>query len=82
MKTKGDNPLKLQRVLIDTIPVPVFYKDTAGRYLGCNSAFEKFFGAERGALIGKTVFEITTPELAEVYHRRDLELFQTRHTGL
>ena len=26
--------------LIEAIPGPVFYKDAAGRYLGCNSAFK------------------------------------------
>src|ERR1035437_696018 len=28
-----------QQRLIDALPIPVFYKDSAGRYLGCNSSF-------------------------------------------
>src|ERR1039458_1162072 len=33
--------------LMEAIPAPVFYKDMAGRYLGCNRAFEKNLGVSR-----------------------------------
>jgi two-component system cell cycle sensor histidine kinase/response regulator CckA len=62
--------------LLDAIPIPVFYKDRNGRYLGVNRAFETFFAATRKELIGKTVFDISPPELAETYHTRDNELFE------
>ena len=38
-----DNVAFLQN-LMDAMPHPVFYKDTGGRYMGCNRAFEQFFG--------------------------------------
>ena len=63
------------KTLIDAISTPVFYKDRAGKYLGFNSAFGRFFGATKERLIGKSVFDIHSPELAEVYHRHDEELF-------
>jgi len=63
--------------LIDTIPVPIFYKDRAGRYLGFNKAFEEFFGTPKAAMIGKTVFEIHPPELAQTYWSKDTELFES-----
>lgn len=61
--------------LIDTVPVPVFFKDRVGRYLGFNKAYEKFFGASKEKLIGKTVFDINPPELAVIYNAKDEELF-------
>ena len=34
--------------LIDSIPSPIFYKDRAGIYQGCNKAFEAYLGVSRG----------------------------------
>jgi PAS domain S-box-containing protein len=61
-------------VLLDTIPSPIFYKDTAGRYLGCNNAFETYVGMSREQLVGKTVHELWPGNLAERYELMDLEL--------
>ncbi len=66
--------------LINAIPIPVFYKDKAGKYLGCNEAFETFFGMKQDQLVGKSVFDINPRELAEVYHAKDTDLF--RHGGI
>jgi PAS domain S-box-containing protein len=63
--------------LLNAIPIPVFYKDRDGRYLGFNRAFETFFGATRDLLIGKTVFDISPRELAESYRAKDTELFES-----
>ena len=48
--------------LIDTIASPMFFKDTEGRYLGCNKAFETYHGVTREWLIGKTVFDLFAME--------------------
>jgi PAS domain S-box-containing protein len=66
-------------MLLNTIPVPVFYKDAEGRYIGVNTSFEEFFGQTQQELAGKSVFEIAPRQLAEVYHAKDLELLQ--HSG-
>ncbi len=50
--------VQFQQVLIDTIPIPVFYKDEEGRYLGMNAAFEQVFDVSRENLLGKTVLEM------------------------
>ena len=65
-----------QRHLMDAMPSPVFYKDRQGRYLGCNQAFEKFFGQTKTQLIGKTVFDVAPPDLAAIYHAKDMELIE------
>ena len=60
--------------LLDTVPIPIFYKDHEGRYLGCNAAFEVFFGKTQEDILGKSVFEINPSDLAKVYHEQDLKL--------
>ena len=66
--------------LIDTIPNPVFYKDEAGRYIGCNTAFEQFVGTPREQLIGYSVYDLSPPDLAARYHAADQSLFDSRGT--
>jgi PAS domain S-box-containing protein len=62
--------------LIDTIPTPIFYKDVAGRYMGCNTAFESDTGMSRADIVGKTVFDVAPPALAQTYHEEDLSLLR------
>lgn len=63
--------------LLNSIPLPVFYKDREGRYLGFNRSFEKFFNAKREDLVGKTAFDINPREYEVIYHARDLELIES-----
>ena len=61
--------------LLDTIPIPLFYKDAECHYLGCNTAFKSFSGLkDEKELIGKTVFEIVPAEIAMWYDKTDREL--------
>jgi diguanylate cyclase (GGDEF)-like protein/PAS domain S-box-containing protein len=63
--------------LLNAMPLPVYYKDREGRYLGFNKAFEAFFGATKDLLIGKSLFDISPPELAKIYHAKDTELYES-----
>jgi len=64
------------KILLDAIPIPVFHKDTEYRYTGINHAFEQFYATSREKMVGKSVFDIAPPELAEIYHVKDRELMQ------
>jgi PAS domain S-box-containing protein len=50
--------LALHQTLIDTIPNGIFYKDVAGRHLGCNRAYTSFLGRTRDEIIGLTIAEL------------------------
>ncbi len=64
------------RTLINNIPLPIFYKNRQGAYLGFNKAFLDYLGLPEEAVMGKTVFDLNTDqELAARYHQADLELF-------
>ena len=54
-----------QRVLLDTVPVPIFVQDVMGHYVDANDAFERWMGIDRQALFGRTVFDLAPPHVAE-----------------
>ena len=61
--------------LIDTIPNPIYYKDLNGIYLGANRAFLEFLGKKKEDVIGKTISDIVSTDLAGKYIAKDRELF-------
>lgn len=61
--------------LFETIPYPIFYKNEYFRYIRCNSAFEKFIGKSKKEIYGKTVYDLSSEKFADIYHQKDLELF-------
>jgi PAS domain S-box-containing protein len=66
--------------LLDTIPSPVFYKDTQGNYLGCNRLFaEQILGLSGNDVAGMTGYTSTTipPENAEIFQLQDEEWAHT-----
>ncbi len=65
------------RILIDTIPDLVWLKNPEGVFLGCNRAFERFFGAKETEIIGKTDFHFVDKELAEFFRRYDLKAMES-----
>ncbi len=69
-------------LLLDTLPIPFFFKDTEGRYQQCNRAFESFLGTTRERIIGKSVFDVSPPERAMVYHAQDAVLFENVGTQI
>lgn len=71
--TNHDNFLQ---ALLDSIPVPGFYKDNLCRYLGCNKAFTRMMGLTSREIEGKTAREIWPAEFSTVYHQKDLELLE------
>jgi len=73
------DPRQLQAVL-DALPVPIFFKDRAGAYLGCNAAFEAFLGLPRERIVGRTVFDVAPRDLADVYQRADEALLRAGGT--
>jgi diguanylate cyclase (GGDEF)-like protein/PAS domain S-box-containing protein len=74
-----ENTIFLNTIL-NSLPLPVFYKDTNCRFIGFNKAYEEFIGKTHAQLLGKSIFDVAPPKLAEYYHARDLELLRDRGT--
>ncbi|TXT29201.1 MAG: PAS/PAC sensor hybrid histidine kinase [Rhodocyclaceae bacterium] len=67
--------LHLVEELIEAIPLPVYLKDSAGRYVRLNKAFELFFQISREELLGHTLNDLLPPEDASLHTEKDAELF-------
>lgn len=61
--------------LLNTIPIPIFYKNREGAFLGFNKAYEDQFCADKSRWLGKTVFDIAPRELATKCHLQDEALY-------
>ena len=70
--------LHFTQTLLKAIPIPIFYKDQQGRYLGCNPAFSQITGVSQQTLKGKTVRDLWPGEQAELFHKKDLELIKNK----
>ncbi|MBA3773359.1 MAG: response regulator [Ramlibacter sp.] len=57
--------------LINSISDLIFYKDRAGRYMGCNTAYAALVGRTVDEICGLTCHDLFDKESAEVMHRRD-----------
>lgn len=77
---RSRDQLAFIQTLLDTIPSPIFYKDTESRYLGCNAAFEEFVGEPREKLIGRSVADIAPPEISATVLEQDRELIESGGT--
>ena len=61
----------LLNALLDSLPDLVFFKDTQGRYLGCNPPFAALVGRTREEIAGKTDFDLFPAELALRFRERN-----------
>lgn len=63
--------------LLDRIPTPVFYKNTRGRYLGCNRAFEEYTRRPRGQILDRKASDILPAGLAGRFDAMDAIALKT-----
>ena len=68
--------------VVRNIPDLVWMKDSAGVYLSCNHAFERFFGASESEIIGKTDYDFVDKELADFFRQKDIEAMDAGTTRI
>lgn len=71
------------KVVMETLPGMVFYKDKEGRYVYANKKFNEFYNRKEGLdqLIGKTNFDVhPTEELALKYTKEDIEVLKNKQS--
>ena len=71
------NSEQLYHSLVETIPQPIYRKDTQGKFTFGNRHFCNFMGTSLDQLIGKSDFDFFSPELAEKYRRDDWHVLET-----
>lgn len=60
--------------LLNSLPMPIFAKDTSLCYTACNQSFADLLGLHREEIIGKTPADIAPKELASVYMDSDRKM--------
>ncbi len=69
---------QMLQLILDTIPVRVFWKDLNLNYLGCNRAFARDAGLRSPEeIVGKSDFEMIWAEYADIYRSDDRFVLQT-----
>lgn len=75
------NRLEFDKVLLDTIPNPIYYKNIDGKFLGCNISFASLVSSSRDEIIGKTAFDFFPYNVASKNTQIDQELLTTFATS-
>lgn len=65
-----------QRMLLENIPIRVFYKDKQSAYVACSSVFANDFGLQIHQVKGKQDRDLLPAEIADKYHRNDSSIMQ------
>jgi PAS domain S-box-containing protein len=63
--------------LLTTIPDLIWLKDNEGRYLSCNAAFERFFGAKECDILGKTDYDFLDEDSADFFRSHDRRVMES-----
>ncbi|CAM3487230.1 ABC transporter substrate binding protein [Arcobacter aquimarinus] len=75
------NRIEFDKVLINTIPNPIYYKNIDGKFLGCNTSFENLVNCSKNEIIGKTAFDFFPLKVATTNTLIDKELLKTFSTS-
>ncbi len=77
-----DRNLKFLQLVLDTLPSPMFIRDSNGIYIGCNDEFaDKIIGLPKNEVIGKSIFDLNkaVPKvLLDIYYRYDIDIIKTK----
>jgi PAS domain S-box-containing protein len=73
--SEDSDALEFHQKIIDALPFPIFYRNKNAVYVLCNKAYEQFIGREKDKIIGLSVYDIHPTEMADVFSRRDAEMF-------
>lgn len=65
------------RILFDTIPVKLWFKDTANRVIRVNQPAAEFEGKSVEEMQGKSCYQLYPKDIAEAYYQHDLKVIQS-----
>ncbi len=74
------NRLEFDKVLLDTIPNAIYYKNVDGKFIGCNLAFANLMGLNKEEVVGKNAFDFFPKDIAEKNTKVDEKLLKTLKT--
>jgi two-component system cell cycle sensor histidine kinase/response regulator CckA len=72
--------LAFVKLLMNTIPIPIYFKDQGGVVTECNETFEKWFDLERRHIIGRNIKSFSASGPAQLTDQIDSDLMS--HDGV
>ncbi|GFM36314.1 PAS domain S-box protein [Desulfovibrio psychrotolerans] len=76
VEQKIKDQLSFLRLLMDTIPIPIYSKDKYGRYKECNVAFERFFNVTREEILNRNEWQLQGMGLSQLHDSVDSALLR------
>lgn len=70
------NQIKFEKVLLDTLPNAIYYKNKDGKFIGCNEAFCQLVQMQKNDVIGKTAFDFFPSEIAKRNTKIDAQILK------
>lgn len=67
-----------QMAILNNIPDAAWMKDKEGRYIAFNEQFTKLTQLNQIEIVGKTDFDLSPAHLAELYHKTDLQVMESK----
>lgn len=68
------------QAILDNIPMIVYLKDLEGRFLMVNKYFKEAFNTTDEKILGKTAYEISSPDIAGNHQQADEQVRETLET--
>jgi len=78
VKQENRDSQHLLQEVIDNIEGEIFIKDTNGKYLFVNNAYEKDYGIDKNEVVGKDDFFVFPPELAKQLQENDKRIMESK----
>lgn len=78
VETQVADQARFLETLLNALPLPVFYADRQGRYLGANPAYEALTGLSHTDLLGKTPAECLPARISRGVESKNEALFSAR----
>lgn len=60
--------------LLKSMPIPVYFKDKEGHYLGCNEKFSQLLDVSSKEIKGKTTIDLWPADQSGFFHQKDMEI--------
>ncbi len=80
IEAERDEQRRLLRVVLDTLPDFILFKDTQSVFLGCNRAFGEFLGRSEAEIIGRTDHDLFPKEDAQLYADEERHVLESGQT--
>ncbi len=72
------NQLKFEKVLLETLPNAIYYKNKEGKIISCNKSFCQLFNLKKDEVIGKTAYDFYPKDIAKKNSKIDEEILKTQ----